>query len=151
MLPYNKFTAIYDGGSVFSIEGQATFAANEKVNLIAAIKYNAYSLDSLTDAYHKPSLESKLGIDVWITKNIKVFGEVYYIGERIAHDPGGNTLNSTINLDGFLDLNAGVEYQLTNQFSVWLNVNNILNNDYQRYLNYPVHGIQVMGGLTYKF
>ena len=150
-LPHNKFTAIYDGGSVFTVEGQLTFAASEKVNLIAGVKFNTYSLDSLKEAYHKPSLESKLGIDVWVTKKLKVFGEVYYYGKRVAFDPTLNSTSGNIDLDGFIDLNAGVEYQLTNQFSVWLNANNILNNDYQRYLNYPVHGIQIMGGLTYKF
>jgi len=54
-------------------------------------------------------------------------------------------------LDGFIDLNAGVDYTLTKQFTAFLSLTNILNKDYQRYYNYPVNGIQVMGGIMYKF
>ncbi len=150
-LPYNKFSAVYDGGSVFGVEGQITFSASDKVNLIAGAKYNAYSLDSLSNAYHKPISEFKLGIDVALTDKIKAWADIYYYGKRVALDPTIIPLGTTIDLDGFIDMNAGVEYKLTSNFSVWLNVNNILNNDYQRYLNYPVHGIQIMGGLTYRF
>ncbi len=150
-LPFNKFTAIYDNGSVFGISGEVTFAANKKVNLIAGAKYNIYSLDSISEAYHKPSSEIKFGISALAAKKLKIWSEVYYYGKRVALDPTILPLGTTIDLDGFIDLNAGVDYQLTDSFSAFLSVTNILNNDYQRYLNYPVHGIQLMGGITYKF
>ncbi len=150
-MPYNKFTAIYDKGSLFGISGEVTFAANKKVNLIAAAKYNIYTMDSISEAYHKPSSEIKFGISVMATKKLKIWSEVYYYGKRVALDPTITPLGATIDLDGFIDLNAGLDYQLTDNFSAFLSVTNILNNDYQRYLNYPSYGIQIMGGITYKF
>lgn len=150
-MPYNKFNAIYDDGSVFGVSGEITFAANKKVNILAGAKYNAYTLDSLSDAYHKPSSEVKFGISFMAAKKLKIWSEVYYYGKRVALDPTIIPLGTTVDLDGFIDLNAGVDYQLTDNFSAFISVTNILNKDYQRYLNYPVHGIQAMGGITYKF
>jgi len=150
-IPYNEFTPVYDNGSVFGISGEVTYAASKTVNVLAGIKFNTYSLDSLSDAYHKPSSEIKFGISVLTFKKLKIWSEVYYYGKRVALDPTILPLGTTIDLDGFIDLNAGVEYKLTDRFSAFLTLTNILNQDYQRYLNYPVHGIQIMGGIIYKF
>ena len=80
-LPYNKFAPIYDGGSIFGISGEVTFAIGEKVNLLLGATYNAYSLDSLAEAYHKPSSEVKLGLSFLATKKIRIWSEIYYYGE----------------------------------------------------------------------
>ena len=149
-LPFNKFAAIYDAGSVFGVSGEISFAAGEKVNVLLGAKYNAYSLDSLAEPYHKPSSEVKLGLSFLAAKKIRIWSEVYYYGARKALDISSFPIKD-IDLDGFIDLNAGVDYKLTDSFSVFLSLNNILNSEYQRYYNYPVHGIQVMGGLMYKF
>lgn len=149
--PYNKFTAVYDDGSIFGIAGEITYAANEKVNIIAGAKFNAYTLDSISDAYHKPSSEIKLGVSFLTFRKLSIWSEVYYYGKRVALDPTKVASGTTIDLDGFIDLNVGLQYSLTNSFSVFLTGNNLLNTDYQRYLNYPVHGIQIMGGIVYNF
>jgi hypothetical protein len=150
LLPYNKFTTIYDEGSMFGITGELTYAASDKVNLLLEATFNSYSLDSLSEAYHKPSSKIKLGASFKATKKIRVWSELYYYGKRVALDLNTQPI-SDVDLDGFIDLNAGIDYTLTESFSVFLSLNNILNNEYERYYNYPVHGIQIMGGLTYKF
>ncbi|MDN6310703.1 MAG: TonB-dependent receptor, partial [Psychroflexus sp.] len=53
--------------------------------------------------------------------------------------------------DAFVDLNAEVDYKINQQFSVFVRGNNILGSDDARWKNYEVQGIQVLGGLTYKF
>jgi len=151
VIPFNEFTPVYDNGSVFGISGEVSYAASNTVDILAGVKFNTYSLDSLKDAYHKPSSEIKFGISVLTFKKLKIWSEVYYYGKRVALDPTKLPLGTTIDLDGFIDLNAGVEYKLTDSFSAFLTLTNILNQDYQRYLNYPVHGIQIMGGIIYKF
>lgn len=151
LLPFNKFDAVYDGGSVFGINGEVSYAASEKVNFSAGVKFNTYSLDSLKEAYHKPSSEIKIGLSVLVAPKIKIWTEGFYYGKRVALDPTLFPLTNSIDLDPFIDLNAGVEYKLSNKFGVFLTITNILNSDYQRYLNYPVHGIQIMGGFSYKF
>ncbi|MBT4190894.1 MAG: hypothetical protein HN593_10465 [Lentimicrobiaceae bacterium] len=148
-LPFNKFSAVYDGGSLFSFDGEVTYSASERLSILASIKFYNYSLDSLSKPFNKPSNIVKFGISYMITSKINLWTEVYYYGERIAMNPNINF--NTIKLDPFIDLNIGVDYTLAENFSVFLNVTNVLNNNYQRYLYYPVQSIQIMGGITYRF
>lgn len=149
-VPFNKFGVLYDKGSKVSINGELTFAASDKVNILFGAKYNAYTLDSLDKPYQKPTTVLKFGVSVLVTKKIRIWSDVYYYGKRTALDL--TTLPSTeVDMDAFVDLNLGVDYKLTDQFSVFLSLTNLLNKQYERYYHYPVHGIQIMGGLMYKF
>lgn len=150
-LPFNKFSAVYDGGSLISFDGEITYSASKKLNILASIKVYNYSLDSLSEPFHKPSSILKFGIKYMITSKISLWSDIYYYGERIAMNPNPNINLNTIKLDPFIDLNIGVDYTLTENFSVFLNLTNILNNNYQRYLYYPVQSIQIMGGIAYRF
>jgi hypothetical protein len=55
------------------------------------------------------------------------------------------------NMKGGTDLSVGAEFKLNKQFSVWLDMNNILNSKYERWNNYPVYGFQVIGGIIMRF
>lgn len=149
-VPFNKFIVIHDKGSVFTVSGEITYAASSKIDVNFGAKYNAYSLDSLDSPYHKPSSEIKLGFSFMATPKIRIWSDVYYYGKRTALDL--STLpHAQVNLDGFIDLNAGVDYKLTKQLSAFLSLTNLLNQQYQRYYHYPVNGIQIMGGIMYNF
>jgi hypothetical protein len=63
-------------------------------------------------------------------------------------------LNSTMNmvtLKAAADLNFKLNYLVSKQGSLFLNFNNVLTSNYQLYLNYPVRGFQVMGGVSWSF
>lgn len=148
--PYNKFSAVYDDGSIFGFTADLTYAATEKLSVDGGVSFMTYSLDSLSEAYQKPSLTGNIGFSYMVTKQLKATAAMYYYGERKAYNVLTPALGD-IKMDPFVDLNIGLNYSLTNEFSIFLNVNNILNNDYQVFNGYPVHGIQIMGGLTYRF
>jgi hypothetical protein len=57
----------------------------------------------------------------------------------------------TTTLPAAFDLNAKLSYLFSKQFSVFVKGNNLLSNEYPIYLNYPVRGLNVMGGLTWVF
>ncbi len=52
---------------------------------------------------------------------------------------------------GAFDINLGGSYEVIKQFDIWLNVNNLLNNHYQRWNQYPSIGLNVIGGIMIKF
>jgi outer membrane receptor protein involved in Fe transport len=54
-------------------------------------------------------------------------------------------------LDPFVDLNLGIDYRYSKQLSAFIQVNNIANGRYNRFVNYPVYGIIFMGGFTFTF
>jgi hypothetical protein len=44
-----------------------------------------------------------------------------------------------------------VEYRYSKRISAFIQLNNIASQRYQRWYNYPVQPIQVMGGVTARF
>jgi hypothetical protein len=70
----------------------------------------------------------------------------------VADDiPFRNQENQPNFTDILFDLNVGASAQLTQNVGLFLDVNNILNNRRERWLNYPIFGINVLGGLTLRF
>ena len=49
------------------------------------------------------------------------------------------------------DLNAGAEFRITKNFNLWVQLNNLLNDKYQRWNQYEVFGFSILGGITYSF
>jgi outer membrane cobalamin receptor len=54
-------------------------------------------------------------------------------------------------LPAVADLNIGAEVHLVKNLSVWLQMNNLLNQTYQRWNNYQQLGFQVLGGIKLTF
>lgn len=50
-----------------------------------------------------------------------------------------------------LDLNAGASYDIGQHFQVWFTANNLFNSHYQRWYGYQNYGINVLGGVMFKF
>lgn len=148
--PINKFNIVYDGGSVVNLKGEITYTHDSKFKTWIAAAYNIYVLDSLNNPYHKPITEVKLGASYLFVKKVNVWTEVYYVGKRSALDPRG-LAPTEMTLDSFFDINLGVDYQLKDNFSVFLKLTNMLNWNYEYYYQYPVQGINVMAGISYKF
>ncbi|MBC7749854.1 MAG: hypothetical protein H7Z76_14990, partial [Methylotenera sp.] len=49
------------------------------------------------------------------------------------------------------DVNANVGFKYSARLTAFARANNITNNAYQKWLNYPVQGFQVILGANYKF
>jgi hypothetical protein len=50
-----------------------------------------------------------------------------------------------------VDWNVGAELSVLKNLSAWLQINNLLNDKYQRWNQYTVLGINVLGGIIFKF
>ena len=78
---------------------------------------------------------------------------IFFVGERedllIGTFPLGTS--STRTLDAFTDVNLNGGYHFNDFVSVFVKLNNVLNNNYERFANFQVQGFQVLGGVTYKF
>ena len=145
----NKFTALHDNGSLFAVKGDLTYMVNQQFKMWLGGQYNAYSLDTLPQPYHKPLTEVKLGASYLFVKKLKVWTELYYYGKRHARITSGVMMD--VELDSFFDINLGADYAITEKFSVFLSATNLLNSNYDRFYSYPVQGINVMAGVTLKF
>ncbi|MFZ9661746.1 MAG: hypothetical protein ACO29O_07705, partial [Chitinophagaceae bacterium] len=78
---------------------------------------------------------------VWLTSDFFLWEGSLYTN-RLGND-GRNK--------AAFDLNAGLEINLTKNFSVWSSFNNVFNNKYERWHQYPNFGFNMLGGLRIRF
>jgi hypothetical protein len=52
--------------------------------------------------------------------------------------------------DGAFDLNLGGQMPITPKISAWLQFNNLLNQSYSRWSQYPVYGFHFVGGVVFS-
>ena len=150
----NSFSIVYDHVSTFNIGGELSVDVNRNFKLGVKADFFAYSTGDEGEAWNLPSLTSSLFMDYQIDTHWFAGASLFYFGQRKDQiytttepvEPFGKTT-----LDGYFDANAHVGYHLNDRFSVFVRANNIANKNYERWLNYPVQSIQILGGATYKF
>jgi outer membrane cobalamin receptor len=60
-------------------------------------------------------------------------------------------LGNAYQLNNTFVLNAGMQYSISDKWTLWGKGENLLNQQYQRWANYPSLGVQFIAGIHYKF
>lgn len=151
----NSYGVVYDDVNTLSVAGELNVDINRNFNLGIKAEYFNYSTDAQSEAWNLPDIKGSLFLDYQIDDNWFAGAGLFFVGERKDQFYEEGTLVPTspvtVTLDSYFDANAHVGYRVTDRLSVFVKANNIANNDYQRWMNFPVQGIQVLGGATYQF
>ncbi len=151
----NSFGVVYDKVTTFSVAGELNIDVNRNFSLGIKGEYFNYSVDKQSEAWNLPDVTGSVFLDYQISEKWYAGGSIYFVGERKdQQDVTGAFIDVqpvTVTLDSYFDANAHVGYKINDQLSVFGKVNNIANQNYQRWLNFPVQGIQVLAGATYQF
>ena len=130
------------------IHTDASYILQDKLSLTASLTMNGYTgIDVNKKAWHTLPMEFNGSVRYWPLKKLMLKGDLYmfaapkYIEKGGTHDFTGNAS----------DLSLGAEFTINRQFCVWLNANNLFSNKYERWHNYPVYGINVLGGIIVRF
>ncbi len=153
----NSYNVVYDNVTTLSVFGEINVDVNRNFTLGIKAEYFSYDVKYEEKAWNLPDFEGSLFMDIQFDEYWFAGASLYYIGERFDQSsiegsllPGEDlTLNQT--LESYFDANAHLGYRINDQWSIYAKVNNIANQDYKRWLNYPVQGIQFLAGTTYKF
>ncbi|RDV14825.1 hypothetical protein DXT99_12730 [Pontibacter diazotrophicus] len=148
-----KFDLVYDDGvtNVLNFYTEASFNYSDEIRLGVKADYNSYNTDELEKPFHRPSLMSSIYGTYNFYDKILFNSELYYIGSsfgRVHRADGTSELRET---DTIVDLNLKADYRFTNNFTIFLMANNLLGQKYERFVNYPSRGINIIGGVTYSF
>ena len=148
----NKFNLIYDEGttSLFQMFGSLSFVKSKVVGSTLSLRLNAYSTDQVAKAWHKPKLE--LDYSVWynLFDKVRLSGDIFVLSGIRALDQRSD-LQEPITLDAALDLNLKIDYNLSERYGAFISVNNLLNNNYERFYRYPTRGLLVLVGFSINF
>ena len=147
----NSFYVLYDNVATLGLFGElsATFFTSLETGLSLAI--NSYSMNKEEESWNLPpfvaSIFSTYSIGKWSTK-----AELFAKGKR--KDQLTNNFDNfieKIEIDGYIDLNLSSNYTFNRKWSAFLELNNILNTNYQVYSNFQVQGFQILAGGIYRF
>ncbi|WP_430466584.1 TonB-dependent receptor [Winogradskyella ouciana] len=152
----NSFGIVYDDVTTFSVGGELNIDVNRNFTLGLKGEYFGYNTDTQAEAWNLPDVTGSIFMDVQITEQWFAGASAYFVGERkdlfeLEGSLTGDPIMEVITLESYFDANAHLGYKINDQLSIFAKVNNILNQDYQRYLNFPVQGFQALAGATYQF
>lgn len=142
----------YDDVTVLSVKPEFQLSVAEKIRLYLFGKLSSYKTTDEDEAWLLPTAWFRVGGSYNISDKVILKAEIEGTNQRIAKELGKTSQTfSTINLNGFVDVNLGVDYRVSNRFHVWLNLNNIAGKQYQWYYRYPNYSFMALGGLALSF
>lgn len=146
----SKFLVVYDREATERTNLYASLLYTHSDNVRVSLQgdYFGYNTDEQPEAWHKPGYRVTFGASYNLFKKLIFNLDMIAQGNAKAFDP---ETFETKKLDSAFDLNFRAEYLVSDRFSVFAELNNIMGNNYPVFLNYPVRGFQGMGGLTWKF
>lgn len=146
----NSFDLLYDNVSTLGLFGEISASLLTNFETGVSVAINSYSMNIEEEAWNlSPFTATMFGnfsVGKWNTK-----AELFAKGKRKDLLTELNNSTETIELDGYIDLNLSVDYTFNRKWSAFLELNNILNTNYQVYSNFQVQGFQVLAGGIYRF
>ncbi len=133
----NSFGVVYTDLKTFGVSADLAYQIDSDFNVGLFGKYSDFSTDNGQPAWNLPEIELRAYADFDFTKNWNFSAALFYIGERtdaqgtIFIDSNSIPISSgqinTTEVEGYLDLNASLEYKINPRLAVFVNGNNLLN------------------------
>jgi hypothetical protein len=129
------------------IHGEVGYSIQEKFSFLASANIYQFTKSDFDKPYGLIPFELTGTLKWKLLKDLHLKADVFmWDGAKYRTKSGG-----TEKLSAAVDLNAGVEYGIMPKLNLWLQFNNLLNTKYQRWNQYEVLGLNVIGGVVYSF
>ncbi|MCK5907329.1 MAG: TonB-dependent receptor, partial [Flavobacteriales bacterium] len=151
---WNSFNVVQDTVGVFEFFAEVEYKVIKDLNVTANFMFNSFNSKGYDKVYNKPKLRISATADYRFLEDFTVGTSMYFVGERsYVNNPvsASPTVSEEGQLPSYFDLNLNAGYDVNKKLGTFLRLNNVLNQDYELYKNYPVQGFQIMAGVTYKF
>ncbi|MBT8183594.1 MAG: TonB-dependent receptor [Eudoraea sp.] len=154
----NSFEVFYDDIKTIGLFAELSVDVNRNFSLGVNAEVYDYNTETENPAWNLPNLKGSLFMDYQIGDQWFMGANLFYIGERedfssvaAENTPPSDFQATLLTLESYFDANAHIGYRLNEQLSIFAKASNIANNQYQRWANFGVQGLQILGGVTYKF
>lgn len=153
----NTFNVLYDDINRLKLNAEILYDSSDKLDFLFSVNYYNYKTDVQDEAWNLPNWDITVSSTYKVTEQLSVTADLFLTGKRKALVEDTNPYINTIgtlkkyNLDAIVDLNLKGNYQLTNRFSVFAQLNNMGFQKYQKWLGYTVQSFNVLAGISYSF
>ena len=130
------------------IHGDMSFISQDKFTITGGLTFNGYTgMHDNARPWGTVPVEINASMRWWAFKQVMLKGDF----KTFTGGPYLLANNVNKNLSGAADLSGGIEVEITKKISAWFDINNILNDKYQRWYGYEVYGLNVLAGVIVKF
>ncbi|MBI1343367.1 MAG: hypothetical protein GC171_10585 [Terrimonas sp.] len=136
------------GLNVLHFGAELGYTVQEKFSLLTGLNFNQYTkLKENEKAWGLLPLELKAAMRLQVLKDLWLKSDLFaWSGPQYKTMSGGAD-----KLSGAFDLNAGLEFRFSKSLNFWAQFNNLFNNTYQRWNQYPVYGFNFQAGIIFSF
>lgn len=143
-----RFDVVYDDANIITLQASATAEVLENLSVNGTVAQRFYSLKTAEKAWHLPSFSLNAGATYTLLEDKLSLGAQLYLENGL---PFRDSEEMAQNLNPLADLNLSGEYALSEYFSAWLRINNVLDNERERFAQYPTIGTNLLIGISAKF
>lgn len=130
------------------VHGNVSYIIGETLNLTGSFTLNAYTgQKTFEKAWNTIPMEIRASGRWWAWKRLMLKTDIFTFAGGKVMAAGVKERSSK----GGTDISVGGEFIINNQFSAWLDANNLLSDKYERWPLYPVYGLNVLGGIRINF
>ena len=130
------------------VHGDISYINQDKFTVTAGLTFNGYTgMKRNAKAWGTIPMEFTSSLRWWAIKQVLLKADFYAFGGGHYLDKGNI---SKVFAPGS-DFSAGIEFKVSKMFSAWMDVNNIFNTKYERWHNYEVYGLNLLGGVRVNF
>lgn len=131
---------------VVTIGGEIGYTVGERFSVLSNVSINNFHLRDYPKAWGLLPIEWKTDLKLEVLKDLYLNSTLYAFDGPWSLNKAGRK-----NLPSAMDLSAGLEFRVVKNVKIWTQFNNILNNQYQRWNQYPVYGFNFLGGVVFSF
>jgi hypothetical protein len=152
----SRFELVYDQeATVFQFNSSTELSLTEKYTLTTQLDFFQYHLSDQQEAWHRPTWVLEVNQRFSPFKKLTLQANFQVMGGLKARGFGVIETNpvqaEVVKLPALVDLQFNLDYAVSSRLSVFATGSNLLNRSNTRWMNYPVRGIQGLGGLSFKF
>jgi hypothetical protein len=150
----NSFGVVYDDLKTMRFFGELNTDFSKNVSFGINGTFSAYTTTFQEEAWNLPAMKLGANLELRITEKWNAGANLFFVGERKDKQQeitSTTTLSEIQTLSSYFDLNLRLGYKYNNRLDGFLKLNNVANQAYEKWLNYPVQGFQLVLGASYKF
>jgi len=144
----NAFGYVYGDINTGSLSGNLNYSVADNYSISLNANFYTYDTKRQSEAWNLPQITTTLNGNYKIDKKWRVDTSIFFIGTRKDFD---SLNNQVVDVDPIFDLNLGVNYSIDENWKLFLKGKNITNQNYERWLGYPVQSAQALAGIRYLF
>ena len=143
------FLTVYSPSmEVLQLHGELGYLRGEEFSFTTGLTYNNFTkIGGQTRAWGLIPLEVKAALRWKVLKDLSFKADLFAWDGPAYRTKEGNARKG----DKAFDLNAGLDFRVSKKLNLWLQTNNIFNNNYQRWNQYEVFGFNLLGGVIFRF